>query len=132
MWAALAALTATSGAVPPLQLSAMTFAIATVALSLGARLAGRNVFALVRQPLPVWALGVGGLFGYHALYFTALRNAPAAEASLIAFLWPLLIVVFSALLPGEKLRWYHLAGGPGGFCRLRTSDHRGKPRRIPF
>jgi drug/metabolite transporter (DMT)-like permease len=116
MWAALAALTATSGAVPPLQLSAMTFAIATVALSLGARLAGRNVLALVRQPLPVWILGVGGLFGYHALYFTALRNAPAAEASLIAYLWPLLIVVFSALLPGERLRWYHIAGGLAGFA----------------
>jgi drug/metabolite transporter (DMT)-like permease len=51
-----------------------------------------------------------GLFGYHALYFTALRNAPPVEAGLIAYLWPLLIVVFSALLPGERLRWFHVAG----------------------
>ena len=40
----------------------------------------------------------------------ALKNAPPVEASLIAYLWPLLIVVFSALLPGERLRWWHLAG----------------------
>ena len=40
----------------------------------------------------------------------ALGNAPAVEASLIAYLWPLLIVVFSALLPGERLRWFHLIG----------------------
>src|SRR3546814_15972185 len=28
----------------------------------------------------------------------------------INYLWPLLIVVFSGLLPGERLRWFHLAG----------------------
>jgi drug/metabolite transporter (DMT)-like permease len=116
MWAALAALTATSGPVPPLQLSAMTFALAAAALTLGVRLTGRSVFTSARQPAAVWLLGVGGLFGYHALYFTALRNAPAAEASLIAYLWPLLIVLFSALLPGERLRWYHIAGGLAGFA----------------
>ncbi len=30
--------------------------------------------------------------------------------SLIAYLWPLFLVIFSALLPGEKLRLHHLAG----------------------
>ena len=34
----------------------------------------------LRQPLVVWLVGVGGLFGYHALYFLALRFAPPAEA----------------------------------------------------
>jgi drug/metabolite transporter (DMT)-like permease len=29
---------------------------------------------------------------------------------LINYLWPLLIVVFSSLLPGERLRWFHTAG----------------------
>jgi drug/metabolite transporter (DMT)-like permease len=50
------------------------------------------------------------LFGYHALYFLSLRLAPPAEAGLINYLWPLLIVLFSAFLPGEKLRWHHLLG----------------------
>ena len=54
--------------------------------------------------------GVGGLFLYHFLYFLALRHAPAVEVSLICYLWPLLIVIFAALLPGETLRWWHLAG----------------------
>ena len=70
-------------------------------------------------------VGIGGLFGYHFFYFTALRNAPAVEASLIAYLWPLLIVVFSALLPGsERLGWHHIVGvllGLGG-CVLLVSD----------
>jgi drug/metabolite transporter (DMT)-like permease len=66
--------------------------------------------AFLKQPPKVWITGIGGLFGYHFLYFTALRNAPAVEAGLIAYLWPLFIVVGSALLPGERLRWYHVAG----------------------
>jgi drug/metabolite transporter (DMT)-like permease len=58
----------------------------------------------------VWALGVSGLFGYHALYFLALRLAPPAEAQLVNYLWPLLIVLFSALLPNERLRPHHVGG----------------------
>ena len=109
-WALLALFTALSGDVPPFQLLAMTFSIAT-AIGVVASLArGTSPLAHLRQPVPVWLLGVGGLFGYHFFYFLALRNAPAVEASLIAYLWPLLIVVFSALLPGERLRWFHVGG----------------------
>ena len=78
---------------------------------------------VLHQPWPVWLLGIGGLFGYHFFYFTALRNAPPVEAGLIAYLWPLLIVVFSALLPGERLGWHHIAGallGLGGTVLLVT------------
>jgi drug/metabolite transporter (DMT)-like permease len=66
----------------------------------------------------VWLVGVGGLFGYHALYFLALRFAPPAEAGLLNYLWPLLIVVFSALLPGEKLRGHHIIGALLGFAGM--------------
>jgi drug/metabolite transporter (DMT)-like permease len=115
LWALLALLTALSGTVPPFQLAAMTFAVGgLVGLVLTARRPG--ALRHLRQPWQVWALGVGGLFGYHFLYFSALRAAPAVEASLIAFLWPLLIVLFSALLPGERLRWFPLAGAAMGFA----------------
>jgi drug/metabolite transporter (DMT)-like permease len=74
----------------------------------------------LRQPWPVWALGVGGLFGYHALYFAALRLAPPADAGLIAYLWPLLIVLFASLLPGERLTWPPLAGAVLGFAGVAS------------
>ena len=64
----------------------------------------------LKQPPAVWALGVGGLFGYHALYFFALRLAPPAEAGLINYLWPLLIVLLSAFLPNERCGVHHLVG----------------------
>jgi drug/metabolite transporter (DMT)-like permease len=109
LWASLAVLTAASGAIPPFQLLALTFAIGGVAgVALWA--VRPNAARALRQPWPVWLLGVGGLFGYHAAYFVALRHAPVVEAGLINYLWPLLIVVFSALLPGEKLKWQHIAG----------------------
>jgi drug/metabolite transporter (DMT)-like permease len=113
MWSLLALLTAASGTMPPFQLSAITFAIGSLpgVLLLIAR---PKRLALLKQPAKVWLIGIGGLFGYHFLYFTALRNAPAVEAGLIAYLWPLFIVVGSALLPGERLRWYHVAGALGG------------------
>ena len=68
----------------------------------------------------MWAVGIGGLFGYHALYFAALNRAPPAEASLIAYLWPLLIVLFSALPPGERLRLRHFVGAALGFAGAAT------------
>ncbi|WP_048645086.1 DMT family transporter [Nitratireductor soli] len=109
MWALLALLTARTGAVPPFLLSALSFSVATL-IGLGMRLATR--VSGPAQPVPpiVWLVGIAGLFGYHFFYFTALRNAPAVEASLIAYLWPLLIVLGSALMPGERLGWHHIAG----------------------
>ena len=109
MWALLALFTDASGAVPPFLLSAITFAIGTL-VGLIARLFMPAPGGREKSPPRVWIVGIGGLFGYHFFYFTALRNAPAVEASLIAYLWPLLIVLGSALMPGERLRWNHIAG----------------------
>jgi len=115
MWALLALLTDASGTMPPFQLSALTFAIGTC-VGLAARLFAPAAPKAEKIPPVVWLIGIAGLFGYHFFYFTALRNAPAVEASLIAYLWPLLIVLGSALMPGEKLAWHHIAGALLGLC----------------
>ncbi len=110
LWSSLALLTTFTGPVPPLQLTGMTFSLAAL-LALGNwALRRENPLRHLRLPLAAWALGIFGLFGYHALYFVALKFAPPVEASLINYLWPLLIVAFSALLPGERLRWFHALG----------------------
>ncbi|MBL8586960.1 MAG: EamA family transporter [Methylobacteriaceae bacterium] len=113
LWSCLALLTAASGAAPPFLLSALTFAIGGLGGLIAAAARGR--LSALRQPASVWLVGVGGLFGYHAVYFAALRAAPPEEASLIAFLWPLLLVLFSAALPGERLRARHLVGAALAF-----------------
>jgi drug/metabolite transporter (DMT)-like permease len=115
MWSLLALFTAASGTMPPFQLSAICFSIGSLPGIIVLALKPERL-ALLKQPGKVWIVGIAGLFGYHFLYFTALRNAPAVEAGLIAYLWPLLIVVGSALLPGERLRWYHIAGALCGLA----------------
>jgi drug/metabolite transporter (DMT)-like permease len=115
MWSLLALFTAASGKMPPFQLSAICFSIGSLPGLIVLALRPERL-ALLKQPAKVWIVGIAGLFGYHFLYFTALRNAPAVEAGLIAYLWPLLIVVGSAMLPGEKLRWYHIAGALMGLA----------------
>ncbi|HEY0629582.1 MAG TPA: EamA family transporter [Sphingomicrobium sp.] len=116
MWGTLAALTVSLREVPPFQLLAMAFGVAFVSGSLWLLASGGpRRFALMIQPLPFWLLAIAGLFAYHALYFIALRLAPAAEANLINYLWPLLIVLLSALIPsGGRLRAAQLAGATMG------------------
>ena len=80
MWAVLALFSAASGSVPPFQLAAMTFLIG------GLRGAAKLLFdpaaaRALRQGWQVWALGVGGLFGYHFVYFSAIRAAMRRSAS---------------------------------------------------
>ena len=133
LWATLAALTTLSGDIPPFQLLAMSF---TLAFLVGVGLwlwegRGAGFFSgeetqvkkpahqwreRFRLPPAVWALGLYGLFGYHFAYFMALRHAPPVEAGLIAYLWPLLIVLLSALLPGERLGGRQVAGALLGFA----------------
>ena len=115
MWSLLAALTVATGRIPPFQLLAMTFAIGACIGPLTWLWRPAAIRAL-RQRLVVWVIGIGGLFGYHALYFLALRLAPPAEAGLLNYLWPLLIVLLSSLLPGERLAAHHIIGAVLGFA----------------
>src|SRR6202045_3871311 len=109
MWSLLAVMTVATGTIPAFQLAAMTFAIGALIGALTWIGRGDAVRTLRQRPV-VWLVGVGGLFGYHALYFLALRFAPPAEAGLLNYLWPLLIVLFSSLLPGERLAPHHVIG----------------------
>ena len=119
MWALLALFTVLSAPVPPFQLNAVCFAISGGLGLIWAASTGR--LGLLRGvPWRAYAYGTAGLFGAHALYFTVFRLAEpagaAAQAGLIAYLWPMLIVLLSGLLPGERLRPTHLAGATIAFA----------------
>jgi drug/metabolite transporter (DMT)-like permease len=124
MWSLLAVLTVATGTIPAFQLAAMTFAIGA-AVAFASWIWRLDAFNALRQSALAWIVGVGGLFGYHALYFLALRFAPPAEAGLLNYLWPLLIVLFSSLLPGERLAPHHIVGallGLGGTVVLLAGN----------
>ncbi|MGB0466487.1 MAG: DMT family transporter [Pontibacterium sp.] len=111
LWGTLALLTRlTEGEIPAFQLMAMTFTIAFLLMCLRWWRQGHLGLNHLRQSPWAWLLGVSGYFGYHFCYFLAMSKAPAVEVSLLAYLWPLLIVLFAALLPGERLKAQHILG----------------------
>lgn len=116
-WSGLAFLTVGARGIPPFELLAFSFGVAFLAGMVMLALRGRNALAQLRQPVLPWMLAFFGLFLYHALYFFSLATIPPARASLIAYLWPLLIVVLSASFPGGVgLRLRHLLGAVLGLA----------------
>ena len=113
LWATLATLSVSVAHVPPFLLTGL----ALCAGSLIALPLSRFDLRQWRLPLPTLALGVYGLFGYHFLFFIALRYAPAVQANLVNYLWPLLIVVLApVLLRGVQFQWRHVLAALVGFA----------------
>ncbi len=108
LWGFLALLTRGAANVPPFALVALCFAVSALGGLLWLAWIGR--LRDLRQPPVAWAHGIGGLFGFHALYFAALSQAPPAVANLLNYTWPLMLVFLAAALGGLRLRFYHLAG----------------------
>ena len=109
LWSLLALFTVGAATVPPLQLNAICLSIGG-AIGLIWTWRSGGISQLLKVSWKVYAFGTIGIFGYHFLYFSALRAAPPAQAGLIAYLWPLLVVLFSGLLPSETLRPGHVLG----------------------
>ena len=117
LWSALALSTVAAAGIPPFELLALSFGVAFVSGMLVLSIRGRRALARLRQPPGAWLLAFVSIFFYHALYFFALAAVPPAHASLIAYLWPLLIVLLSAFVPGgDRLQPRHLAGAALGFA----------------
>lgn len=67
-------------------------------------------------PARTLALGVYGLFGYHFLLFLAFRTAPAVQANLVNYLWPLLIVVLAPMFnKNTHLKFRQIMAAMAGF-----------------
>ncbi len=108
LWATLASLGVALAHMPPFLLTGLALVIGSAPSWPLARQWRVNASTLM--------LGVYGLFGFHLLLFVALRHAPALEANLVNYLWPLLIVVLApALLPGMTLRPVHVVAALVGF-----------------
>jgi drug/metabolite transporter (DMT)-like permease len=113
LWGSLAPLGVRLAHIPPFLLTGLGLLVGSViALPLAQ-------FDLRRWKVPPATLLVGiyGLFGFHFLLFMALRNAPAVEANLINYLWPLGIVVMAPLfLHGITLHARHVVAALIGFA----------------
>lgn len=136
LWSSLALLTTATDGLPPFEVLTLSFGFAAVFGFLRTSLRGRGGWRQLRHPWSVLGLTSAALFGYHALYFIALKRAPAVEANLLNYLWPLLIVLFAALLPGVRIRGLQIVGTLLGLVAAIVLVTRGsgielQPRYVP-
>ena len=112
LWASLATLATVLSNIPPLLLTGIGLVIGSL---ISLPLSGFKIAAW-KIPVKTLAVGVYGLFGYHLMLFIALQTAPAVEANLLNYLWPLLIVILAPLFTKSlKLRARHIIAASAGF-----------------
>ena len=118
LWASETALVTFAGDVPPLQIVALAFGVVAALSPLLWWAQGLKPSLVLRQPPGAWALNVAALLVFHACLYCAVQNAPPADAALMQGFTPLAIVVGSALLPGERVRWWHIGGTLAGLVGM--------------
>lgn len=99
LWASLATLATQLTEIPPLLKTGLGLIIGSM---LALPLVNFNLSKL-KVSWRILALGIYGLFGYHAFLFLGLQTAPSVQANLVNYLWPLLIVVLAPIfISGSK------------------------------
>ena len=112
MWGMLAALSVYTNKIPPFQLLFICFSIAASIVFVKRLIQKQPVFKAPSMDRTQWLVGVAGLFGFHIFYFLALRFAPPIEATLIIYLWPLILGIIVAT---KGTKGFALLGGLIGF-----------------
>jgi len=113
LWASLASLATLLSDIPPFLLTGIGLIIGAV-VSLPSLRSGLKPW---RIPVGTLFLGVYGLFGYHFMLFLALQTAPAVEANLVNYLWPLLIVLLSPIFTKSlSLNFRYVLAAVAGFA----------------
>jgi drug/metabolite transporter (DMT)-like permease len=113
LWASLASLVTLLSDIPPLLLTGIGLIIGA-AVSIPSLRFGIKPW---KVPAKTLLLGVYGLFGYHLMLFLALQNAPAVEANLVNYLWPLLIVLLSPIFTKSlALNFRYVLAAISGFA----------------
>ena len=125
LWASTALFLSYCNSVPPLLLTALSLLIGFFTFLIIWIVQKEKIVKNFQFPFIIILLAVFGIGGYRLLYFLSMHFVPVIEASLINYLWPAMIVLFSHFLPNEKLKWFHIVGtiiGFTGVCVLLSPD----------
>lgn len=123
-WAASASLVLFVGVLPVFEMQFILFSFSFMLALIIFR--GSLVKQLFRIPFKLVLFGVIGIYFTNLFFMSAFQHAPADKVDLINYLWPIMVIITSSLLPNEKLKLNQLVGGMIAFYGvyiLLTNGH---------
>lgn len=82
------------------------------------RLTARNEWYKIKQPWPIWLIGIGGIVGNDFANIAALKVAPPVQVTLINYLWPMFVVLLASFLPKERFTIKHIVSSCLGLLAI--------------
>jgi drug/metabolite transporter (DMT)-like permease len=123
LWAIAPLLVNIAGAVPPFRLATIALlsgAVATLPMSLRkqkiARRSAPQIELSLKWKLVIYGLVPALIFGAVASYLAGMGKAPAAEAALITYTWPILFIVLSQWMFHRRVPLPVITGAGIAFC----------------
>lgn len=82
------------------------------------RLTNRKEWHKIKQPWPIWLIGIGGIIGNDFANIAALKSAPAVQVTLINYLWPMFVVILASFLPQQRFTTKHIIASLAGLLAI--------------
>ncbi|MBK9562270.1 MAG: EamA family transporter [Micavibrio sp.] len=116
IWCITTVLVAYVTTLPPLELIALTSLLGFITMTILQLCNGEDIASYWFQPLKyyVFWLGTAGL--YTILIFTSYSLVPLFEANILNHTWPVLLIIFTAMLHNERVTAIQIFGGVLGFA----------------
>ncbi|MGD9639358.1 MAG: DMT family transporter [Alphaproteobacteria bacterium] len=115
MWSVSALLISYTGKVPAFLLASMVFGICSAIYLVKWAINKEKFWHYFYMSKKAYITVVCGVGGYISFYYMAFKMAPAMEVNLLNYLWPILMVITSAVILKNKLLGYQFLGIILGF-----------------
>lgn len=113
--------------IPPFTLTFLRFSVATIVLYIIIKARKQNIYKLKKKDIPVFLFtGLVGMFGYHVLFFLAVRYTTAINSSIIGASNPIITTILSIIFLKDKITSKRILGiilsFTGVFLTLTNAD----------
>lgn len=125
LWACGALLVVSIGNLPPFEIQTFIFSLSFLVSFLKISYK-RSWHQLTEVPKCMWFIGVLGIFFANLFFVSAFQYAPPEKVDLINYLWPVMVILFSPLLPNEILKKHQLCGALLAFLGVTVLLTNGK------
>lgn len=125
LWSLTPLLVVLMGPMSAFFLMGFRFLVSGIMLSAVSISRGEGFFSQFRHPAGVWALNILGILISQNIYIFSLQHAPTAEANMINYVWPIYVMIFGALIAGDKLElrhWLGILSGAAGCAVILLSE----------